>query len=428
MKILVLGAGVVGSCTALQLRQRGHEVMLIEAAAEPATGASHANAGLISPGHCFSWAEPGIGRVALRSLLGLSDGLGICNPCSPALWRWGWLFAREGTEARWLANSRAALALSAYSRDCQFHADALPPAQYGGRHAGIVYLYGAGDTPGAHDAQLLQAAGEPFEALDAQALLGIEPLLAGSAIRFDKGVFSPNDGTGDAARHARAALAAFQQLGGVARFGERVQEVLARSGQAVGVRTQRSELRADAVVVATGLDSRPLLRPLGIDLPIFPVAGYSITYENVRGPLPTRGAVSIPHKIAWASFAPGSVRFTGFADVGAPDAAQRQRRLAALQAFASQIIPAVAGAARKEWVGSRPMTPDNLPFLGASGIGGLWLNCGHSAMGWTMAHGSAQTIADLIDGQPAALDLAPYRFDRYGFLGRRAPSAVSKES
>lgn len=427
MKVLVIGAGVVGTCTALALRRRGHEVMLIDAGAEPATGASHANAGLISPGHCFSWAEPGIVRVALQSLLGRSDGLGICAPLSPALWRWGWLFAREGTEARWLENSRAALALSAYSRDCQFQPQALPPETYGGRHAGIVYLYGAADTPGAHDARLLQAAGEPFETLDAPALLQCEPLLEASAIRFAKGVFSPRDGTGDAARYARAALAAFEQLGGIARWSERVQQVLVRAGQAVGVRTDRNEHRADAVVVAAGLQSRALLRPLGIDLPIFPVAGYSISYENVAGALPTRGAVSIAHKIAWASFAPRSVRFTGFADVGTPDAARRARRFAALDAFARQIMPSLAGAQRRQWVGARPMTPDNLPFLGASGMPGLWLNCGHGAMGWTMAHGSAQTIADLLEGQAACLDLAPYRARRYRWLARRDAAANPKE-
>lgn len=427
MKILVIGAGVVGTCSALQLQRRGHEVTLIDAAPEAATGASHANAGLISPGHCFSWAEPGITRVALKSLLGLSDGLGICAPLGPALWRWGTLFAREGTEARWLANSRAALALSAYSRDCHFRADGMPAEEYGGRHAGILYLYGANDTPGAHDAELLHAANEPFEQLDADQMDRCEPMLAHSAIRFAKGIFCRNDGTGDAARYARAALAAFQQLGGVARLGERVQQVLVHNGQAVGVRTDRGEQRAQAVVIATGLHSRELLRPLGMDLPIHPVSGYSITYENVAGALPTRGAVSIPHKIAWASFAARSVRFTGFADVGTPDARRAQRRLAALDAFARQIIPALAGAQRKEWVGGRPMTPDNLPFLGASGIAGLWLNCAHGAMGWTMAHGSAQIIGDLIAGGTPAVDLTPYRWNRYGFLGRRAPPHQPKE-
>lgn len=419
MKILVIGAGVVGTCTALQLQRSGHAVTLIEAARAPATGASHANAGLISPGHCFSWAEPGIAAVALKSLLGLNGGLGICSPLSPALWRWGCLFAREGTEPRWLANSRAALALSAYSRDCHFQPGALPAARYGGRHAGILYLYGPDDAPGPHDAGLLSAADETFEWLDAASVARCEPALKDSKIRFEKGVFCPNDGTGDAARFAHAALAAFEGLGGSARFGERVAHIDVRAGRAVGVRTPSAHYGADAVVVTAGLQSRALLRPLGIDLPIYPVAGYSITYENVSGTLPTTGAVSIAHKIAWASFAPGSVRFTGFADVGAPNAERQARRLAALDAFARQIIPSLAGAQRKEWVGSRPMTPDNLPFVGGCDVDNLWLNCGHGAMGWTMASGSAQIIGDLIGSNKAALDLAPYRWNRYGFLDRR---------
>lgn len=419
MNIVVVGAGISGTVTALTLAREGHHVQLVERADAAATGASFANAGLISPGHSFSWAEPGITRVALRSLVRSNEGLGICAPWKPAFLRWAWLFAREATLERWLDNSRAALALAAYSRDLQFGDPLVPLEAYGGRQAGILYLYGNGAQPSRHDTELLAAAGEPFEAVDTVRLADIEPTLRSASAQFAHGLYCPTDGTGDAARHAHAALAEAARLGTVVRFSETVRALKTRGDRIVGVETDRDCIQADAVVIATGLASRRLLAPLGYDLPIYPVTGYSISYTGVRDASPRVGAVSIPHKIAWASFAPGAVRFTGFADIGKPSAQRIAKRLAALEAFAARICARLDRVQPSRWVGYRPMTPDNLPFLGATRHANLWLNCGHGAMGWTMACGSARTVADLISKRQPVLDPSPYRWDRYQLLGRR---------
>ncbi|MFS2107354.1 FAD-dependent oxidoreductase [Ralstonia sp. Ralssp135] len=419
MNIVVVGAGISGTVTALTLAREGHRVQLIERADAAATGASFANAGLISPGHSFSWAEPGIIQVALRSLFRSNEGLGICAPWKPALLRWALLFAREATLDQWLSNSRAALALAAYSRDMQFGDPLVPPEAYGGRQAGILYLYGNEAHPGPHDAGLLAAAGEPFERVNTTRLADIEPMLRTASEQFVHALYCPTDGTGDAARYAHAALAEAVRLGAEVRFSETVRALKTRGDCIVGVETERDCIQTDAVVIATGLASRRLLEPLGYDLPIYPVTGYSISYTGVRDASPRVGAVSIPHKIAWASFAPEAVRFTGFADIGEPSPKRVAQRLAALEAFAATICTRLKHAQPSRWVGYRPMTPDNLPFLGATRHANLWLNCGHGAMGWTMACGSARTVADLISRRQPVLDLSPYRWDRYRLLGRR---------
>lgn len=419
MHVVVVGAGISGAVTALTLAREGCTVDIVDAAPVAAAGASFANAGLVSPGHCFSWAEPGVVGVALKSLLGLGSGISICPPWTLSLLRWGGLFAREGTRDRWLANSKAALNLAAYSRDLQFGANVVPFDAYGGRHAGILYLYGENDQPGPYDEALLKAAGEPFEYLDHSQLLTREPLLTKAAVKFSKAVYCPNDGTGDAARYAAAALEQAVQLGAVAHLGEKVLRLDVQGTSVAGVETDRGRYRADAVVVAAGLSSRQLLASLGYVLPIYPVTGYSISYRGPRSSRPGVGAVSIPHKIAWASFGDETVRFTGFADIGVPSSAKVEKRFEALEAFAHEVYPEIRNLSPDRWVGQRPMTPDNLPFLGAARHANLWLNCGHGAMGWTMACGSARIVSDLILGREPAIDLAPYRWDRYGLLGRR---------
>lgn len=420
MHVIVVGAGIAGATTALALVRQGCSVSIIEESAAAATGASFANAGLVSPGHCFSWAEPGVVSMAAKSLLGLGGGIGISPPWSIAMCRWGTLFAREGTRKRWLENSKAALALSAYSRDIQFGTPAIPVDAYGGRLAGILYLYGEDHQPGAHDAALLRSAGEAFTALDAAQLLDREPLLRDAKVKFSQAVYCPKDGTGDAARYAKACIDEAVHFGARACFGERVLRLETQGDVVLGVTTNRGHQAADAVVMAAGLASRDLLASLGYSLPIYPVSGYSITYQIKGSKRPRVGAVSIPHKVAWAAFGDETVRFTGYADIGYPGASRTASRFQALESFAADVFPELKALQPSRWVGQRPMTPDNLPFLGEGKHRNLWLNCGHGAMGWTMACGSAQAITDLILGRTPAIDMAPYRWNRYGLLSRRA--------
>lgn len=413
MRIVVVGAGIAGAVTALALSREGHDVRILEGAPAAARGASHANAGLISPGHSFSWAEPGVMKTAVKAAVGLGDGIGICQPWRPALIRWGLQFNRQSTPSRWLANSRAALALSAYSRDIQFGKDAVSLGAYNGKHGGILYLYGLGNGPGDHDAQLLIDAGEPFEGLTADGLLDREPALRQATIRFANAIYCPNDGTGDAAQYVAAALAEALKHGAKLHLSETVQSFEQSGTRITAVRSDRNRYETDAVVIAAGLASRKLVAGIGYDLPIQAVTGYSASYEGTFSELPQGGAVSIPHKIAWTAFGENRVRFTGFADIGMPGRARRARRFEALTRFAASILPEVRQFEPYLWVGQRPMTPDNLPFLGRGRHANLWLNCGHGAMGWTMSSGSAQILADLVAGRMPKVDIGPYRWDRF---------------
>lgn len=421
MHVVVVGAGVIGATTALWLSREGHTVDVLDANNAAAEGASFANAGLISPGHCFSWGEPGIPSLVARSMVGLSNEMKVFPPRSASMLRWGMLFARECNWESWKRNSANALALSAYSRDALHAQVDVRLEDFGGRHGGILYLYGAGDEPGPHDAALLTHAGEPFQHLNAAQILDAEPTLRGAPLTFDHATFSPNDATGDAARFTRAALRRAIELGASVKFGQTVRSLLRDSDKITGVETGAGRIDADAVVLAGGLGSRPLLRTVGASLPLHPVSGYSATYRVRAADLPRMGAVSIRHKIAWASFGEDMLRFTGFADVGYPSSERAKARFQELEAFAASVYPMLGGIEPQRWVGQRPMTPDNLPYIGAGPLSNLWLSCGHGAMGWTMACGSAQIITDLVQGRLPALNMVPYRWDRFGTFCQRAP-------
>ena len=205
------------------------------------------------------------------------------------------------------------------------------------------------------------------------------------------------------------------------KFGQTVRRLLTDGDRVTGVEVGNCQILADAVVLASGMGSRPLLKTIGVGVPLHPVSGYSATYRVDSRELPTVGAVSIRHKIAWASFGDGLIRFTGFADVGYPTAERVETRFHDLETFAADVYPMLQGVTPKRWVGQRPMTPDNLPYLGPGPLRNLWLSFGHGAMGWTMTCGSAQIITDLLGGRRPVIDLKPYRWDRFGLLGRRMP-------
>lgn len=415
MHVLVIGAGVVGASTALELARHGCQVTVVEGGSEPGLGASHANAGLLSPGHSFSWAAPGVLKDLFGIAMGRNDGLGIASRRDPALWRWGIRFLRECRHNRWHANSQAAIALAAYSRALMREQRVPPESSYSGARNGILYLYVDASRIAPEELALLDACKERYDRLEAGDLHDIEPLLSVGKQQFGAAVYCADDATGDARLFTTAAVDEARRLGAVFSFGEPVERLLARNGRIEEVRTRNRTLKTDAVVLTAGLQSANLARSLGYRLPIHPVTGYSITYTHPHdfGSQPRVGAVSAPHKIAWASFG-NRVRFTGYADIGIPrNDAHIHARFEALERFAHNIYPAARRIVPSRWMGQRPMTPDGLPIIGASRHGNLYFNCGHGAMGWTMACGSARLLRDAMTGSESGIDSRAYRWSRF---------------
>jgi D-amino-acid dehydrogenase len=171
------------------------------------------------------------------------------------------------------------------------------------------------------------------------------------------------------------------------------------------------------VVLAAGSFSRNLLLPLGLDIPVYPVKGYSLTMPLQDASLaPQSTVLDETYKIALTRLG-DRLRVGGMAELAGFDLRLNPRRRATLEKVTRELFPGGDLSQAQFWTGLRPMTPDGTPLVGATPLKGLYLNTGHGTLGWTMACGSAQLLADVISGRQPAIRTEGLDISRYGARG-----------
>ncbi|AOI90998.1 D-amino acid dehydrogenase [Burkholderia pseudomultivorans] len=429
MHVIVLGAGVIGVATAWHLREAGCDVTIVEREADVAQATSLGNAGVIAPGYVTPWAAPGMPGKILKYLFKSASPLIFRPTLDRAQWRWIARWLRECEFERFRVNKQRMQRIAYYSRACLHAFRERHPFDYGASRGYLQLLRGAFDVEMAQPAlKVLRDAGIAFRELDAAGCTAIEPGLRWARQAPVGGIYLPDDEAGDCARFTRELRALCEANGVTFRLRTELRALDVAGGRVRGVRIAARDLRddghrtrddaplaADAVVVALGVDSARLLRPYGIDVPLYPVKGYSATLAVVDDEKAPRAALMDESlKTAITRFGP-TLRVAGTAELGSRHAALRQQALDTLMKVLDDWFPQAAdrGSARF-WVGRRPMTPDGPPLLGASGIDGLWLNVGHGSTGWAMSMGSGKVLADLVTGRTPEIDLSGLTLARYG--------------
>ncbi|MGK8204698.1 D-amino acid dehydrogenase [Burkholderia cenocepacia] len=429
MHVIVLGAGVIGVATAWHLREAGCDVTVVEREADVAQATSLGNAGVIAPGYVTPWAAPGMPGKILKYLFKPASPLIFRPTLDRAQWRWIARWLRECEFERFRVNKQRMQRIAYYSRACLHAFRERHPFDYGASRGYLQLLRGAFDVEMAQPAlKVLRDAGIAFRELDAAGCTAIEPGLRWARQAPVGGIYLPDDEAGDCARFTRELRALCEANGVTFRLRTELHALDVAGGRVRGVRIAARDLRddghrtrddaplaADAVVVALGVDSARLLRPYGIDVPLYPVKGYSATLAVVDDEKAPRAALMDESlKTAITRFGP-TLRVAGTAELGSRHAALRQQALDTLMKVLDDWFPQAAdrGSARF-WVGRRPMTPDGPPLLGASGIDGLWLNVGHGSTGWAMSMGSGKVLADLVTGRTPEIDLSGLTLARYG--------------
>ncbi|MEZ5651561.1 MAG: D-amino acid dehydrogenase [Burkholderiaceae bacterium] len=427
MHVLVLGGGVIGVTSAWYLAQQGCEVTLLERHDGVALDTSFANAGQISPGYATPWAAPGIPLKALKWLFQRHAPLAIRPDGTLEQWLWLARMLANCNERAYAVNKERMLRLANHARQCLIELRAQTGISYEGRQRGTLQVF---RTPAQwqaaqRDIRVLESAGVPFELLDRPALAAVEPALASVADKLVGGLRLPNDETGDCHRFttslaSRAAEAGVRVVTGS--IVDRLEQD--RRGHVVGARVNGRLWRADQVVCALGAYTPALTAPLGLRLPIYPLKGYSITVPIADARCaPVSTVMDETYKIAITRF-DERIRVGGMAEVAGFDTRLARRREATLRMVLNDLFPAAAEAQAPNafWTGLRPATPDGTPIVGRTALPGLWLNAGHGTLGWTMACGSGQLLADMITGRTPRIRTDGLGIERYGRSGRTAPA------
>jgi len=416
MHVLVLGSGVIGTCIAYYLAKAGHQVTVVDRQAGPALETSFANAGEVSPGYSAPWAGPGVPIKAIKWMLMHHSPLVIKPMLDPSMWRWGMAMLRNCTEAAYQVNKSRMVRVAEYSRDCLKQLRAETGITYDERTQGTLQLFrtqkqldGIGK-----DVDILQQSGVPFQVLDRDGYLAYEPALALVKHKFVGALRLPGDETGDCHLFTRKLAAMAEALGVRFRFGVSISGIDHDGQRITGIRSDAGTLSADHYVLALGSYSTALLKPVGIDIPVYPVKGFSITVPITDAAMaPESTIMDEAHKVAVTRLG-DRIRVGGTAQLSGFDLSLDEGRRRTLEFVVSDLFPRGGDISRAEfWTGLRPMTPDGTPIIGKTRYDNLTLSTGHGTLGWTMAAGTGRVVADMLSGRRPEIPVDDLAVSRY---------------
>ena len=425
MKILVLGAGIIGISTAWHLLQQGHDVTVVERQDGAALETSFANAGQISVSYCEPWANRDAPLKALKWMLDKEAPLLFRPQLDWQQWRWGLQFLAQCNDTAFARNVQQIVALGIYSHAALKDVVQATGIDYHRLERGIAHFYTDQKSfeAASHASALMRQYGVQRRMVSRNELLQIEPAFTAYGAHITGGTYTDTDESGDACVFTQALAQRCADQGATLLYGHEVLRLNVAGGaiESVAVSRQRvsasgqkdaekENLKADAVVVACGSYSAPLLRSVGVDLPIYPGKGYSATFPLLRpGAAPDVSTIDDGRKIAMTRL--GNVlRVAGTIELGgfdlSLDSPVARARCHMLSRRIEEILPGVCDTRTPEeggnpqyWCGLRPATPTNIPFIGRTKVGKLWVNAGHGTLGWTHGAGSGKALAELISGR-----------------------------
>ena len=415
MKVIVLGAGVIGTTTAFYLARAGAQVTVIDRQPSAANETSFANAGQISPGYSTPWAAPGIPLKAFKWMFQRHAPLAI--RLDGSLWQLKWMASMLGqcNAERYAINKERMMRVAEYSRHCL---DALrhdTGIAYEQRTRGTLQLFRTQEQMDAvgRDIDVLKELGVPYELLSASELKSAEPALAHVSTPLAGGLRLPSDETGDCHMFTTKLAQMAQGLGVEFLYDTPIDEIQQANGLIQGVRCGARVHTADRYVVALGSYSRELLSALGLNIPVYPVKGYSLTIPLVdESRAPQSTVLDETYKVAVTRF-DQRIRVGGMAELGGFDLSLNPRRKETLEKVVTDLFPGGDLKRASFWTGLRPMTPDSTPIVGATSVNNLFLNTGHGTLGWTMACGSGKLVADQVMGQQPEISTEGLSLIRY---------------
>ncbi|MBO1519054.1 D-amino acid dehydrogenase [Oceanisphaera pacifica] len=412
MRVAIIGGGVIGLTTAYALINKGHQVDVYEQNDDVGMATSFANGGQLSYRYVTPLADAGVPWQALGWMMKKDSPLRFRPRMSLEQWHWCWQFLQACRTAVNQANTAHLLRLALHSQSVLHHWQAQGGLNdFGWRANGKMVIYRQ-QQAFKHAASKITAS-SPQQVLSAQECVAAEPSLAHLAPQLQGGIFSPGDEVGDCYLFCQQLL---QQLNAHPNFtlhsSHTVDKLMLEQGKVRGLKvthtqdSQTHQVDVEHLVVAAGMGSKEILNSVGIKVPLYPLKGYSLT-------LPVTDNSTVPHtnvtdydrKIVYARLK-DQLRVAAMVDIGQTTTALDAGRIASLRQQAKLSFPHAGDYQEATaWAGLRPATPQGTPLLGRSGVNNLWLNLGHGSLGFTLACGSADCLAQLIDNEPTAIAL-----------------------
>ena len=304
MKVIVLGAGVVGVTTAYHLAQAGCEVTVIDRQPAAASETSYGNAGLITPGDSFAWASPAALKTFVTSLYKPDMGIKVKLNLDPRFIQWTLKFLGQCTDAKALQNTERKLRLAVYAREQMAKIVAHTGIEFDRKQKGVLYFYRSQETldHGVAHMKFMADQGLPITVLDRAGLVANDPGLKNSIDQITGGILCGVDQTGDSCKFSRH-LAAWLEAHHAVNFqwNTTIKYLDTTGDQITRVVTDKGDFSTDAYILTAGCDSPLILQHIGVKLPLYPVKGYSITAKILdESAAPIMGGVDDDKLIAYS--------------------------------------------------------------------------------------------------------------------------------
>ena len=418
MRVIVLGSGVIGVASAYYLTRQGAEVTVLDRQSGPAEETSFGNAGQISPGYSTPWAAPGIPFKAVKWMFQHHAPLAI--NLDGSMWQLQWMaqMLKNCNPQSYAVNKERMMRVAEYSRDCLRELRKDTGIHYENRAKGTLQLFRKEAQMEAvqRDISVLEECGVSYELLNGNELGRVEPALANAQDKLVGGLHLPNDETGDCYLFTNALAQIAKELGVNFQFNQNVEKLIVEGDQIKGVQVNGKVLTADRYVLAFGSYSRDFLKPLDLQLPVYPVKGYSLTIPIVDPAFaPQSTVLDETYKIAITRF-DQRIRVGGMAELSGFNLGLNEDRRATLQMVTQDLFPGGDMEQASFWTGLRPMTPDSTPIIGATRFKNLFLNTGHGTLGWTMACGSGKLISDIVLNHKTDISTDGLSIQRYSHV------------
>lgn len=417
MHIAILGGGILGVASAWYLAKSGHQVTVIDRQDSVAKETSYGNAGMISPGYSSPWAAPGLPIKAIGWMLqDLAPFMINFKELDGYTLSWMTKMLANCNTRSYQTNKARMLRIAEYSRDCFVDIRKELDLDYDGRQLGTLQLFRKHTQIDdlQKDIKVLKELGVEHQALDINGCIDHEPALAYVREKFVGGLRLPGDETGDCFKFTAYLAKECEKLGVNFMFNTRIERLNESNRKIISITTDVGTVIADSFLCALGSYSPQILKTVDVNVPIYPIKGYSLTLpieDERRAPQST--IMDETYKVAVTRFE-DRIRVGGTAEIASYNLERPEKRRASVDFVIQDMFPGAVDLEKAEfWSGLRPMTPDSTPVLGGTKYPNLYLNTGHGTLGWTMSLGSAKFVCDIINNKAPDIDPEGLSVERY---------------